>query len=252
MKCFSNNPAKNPKKQGFTLVELLVVVTIIFLLLAILTPSLSKAKAIAHRLKCAHNLRQIYLAMSLYTGGNDDTYPCAKDPVSTSPFYWLWMGRGWRAFVSPYLGGNIDPNNPSVLLCPRDRTDKQIYEYTSYAYSMAFYHSSSQIDDMNYPSNTYSNPQPSLPQKITNVAKPSGKILIGEWYSNHEPIQNAKDPGWWGWQGSRNYLFADGAVHYLKADEIRPANDGYPDINLTTHGIKGIDWPADTKQEKTQ
>jgi len=252
MRYFPKNSVKNHKKQGFTLIELLVVVAVIFLLIALLIPSLTKAKAIAHRLKCAHNLGQIYIAISLYTGGNDDTYPCAKDPVSTSPFYWLWMGRGWRAFVKPYLGGNIDANNPSVLLCPRDNTDKKTYERTSYAYSMAFYHSSSQIDGMKSSSDTYSNPQPSIPQKITNVGRPTGKILIGEWASNHEPIQNVKDPGWWGWLGVRNYLFADGATRYLKAKEIRPANDGYPDINLTINGIKGIDWPTDRKPEETE
>ena len=194
----------------------------------------------AKRVKCAHNLKQINLAVNLYLNGNDDTYPCTDDPVSTEPFYWLWMGRGWRSFVEPYLGGSIDANNPSVLFCPQDRSDD--FESTSYSYSMSFYHSPEQIDSMNDKSETWSNARKSIPQRSFNVAHPSGKILIGEWLSNHLRI-DGEDGGWWCWQGRRNYLFADGQVNYLNAERIRPARDGFPDANLTVQGINGMDWP---------
>ena len=239
----ARNIAQMPKpaRPGFTLIELLVVIAIIALLLSILSPSLIKAKDLARRLKCASNLRQIYLAVGLYLDAYDNTYPCARDPVSTTPFYWLWMGRGWRSFVEPYLGGPIDVNNPSVLLCPADRTEKHKYESTSYAYSMAFYHSPAQIETLNKREDTYTNPLPPIRQKSLDVANPSGKILLGEWYSNHEPIDDEK--GWWSWDGTRNYLFADGQVRLLKADRIRPARNGMPDANLTFKGIKGTDYP---------
>jgi len=198
-----------------------------------------RAKSIAMRAKCAHNLKQIYVAVNLYLNVNNNTYPCADDPVSTEPFYWLWMGRGWRSFVQPYLGDNIDVNNPSVLLCPQDRTDPAKYESTSYSYSMTFYHSPEQIDNMSSVEDTYTNPQPSIPQKSLNVANASSKILIGEWFSNHHPID--EDKGWWTWQGSRNYLFVDGQVRFLEASKIRSAHDNLPDANLTIHGVKGLD-----------
>lgn len=236
--------------RGFSLLELLVVIAIIALLLSILTPSLGKAKSAAMRLRCAHNLKQINLAVILYLNANKDTYPCAQDPVSGDPSnpYWLWMGRGWRSFVEPYLGGGIDANNPSVLFCPQDRVSKDKFESTSYAYSMAFYHSPDQIDSITSIRDTYDIPgqpsvaRPSVPQRSPNVARPSRKILIGEWLSNHLRV-NGNDPGWWGWQGCRNYLFADGQVLFLEATQIREANDGNPNPNLTEHGIKGIDWP---------
>ena len=224
--------------------ELLVVIAIVSLLLSILVPSLGKTRSMAKRTACASNLKQIDLAVRLYLNGMDDTYPCAQDPVSWHPFYCLWMGRGWRSFVEPYLGGNIDVNNPSVLFCSEDRTEPEKYESTSYAYSMAFYHSPQQIDDMNDVSDTWSSfyPEvPSIPQRSFDVARPSGKIIIGEWNSNHLRIDD--DKGWWCNKGSRNYLFVDGQVRYIAAEEIRPANDDWPDINLTINGIKGIDWP---------
>ncbi len=223
---------------AFSLIELLVVIAVISLLLSILVPSLRRAKAAASRVGCAHNLKQIALAMDMYVMGNDNVYPCAEDPVPGKP-YWLWMGRGWRSFVRPYLTATIDANNPSVLLCPLDRTDPRTYESTSYAYSMAFYHSPEQIDAMSDPNDTYSNPQPSVRQRTGAVAFASAKILIGEWFSNHRPVEEEK--GWWNWQGARNFLFADGQVDYLEATQIRPANDGLPDANLTVHGIKGRD-----------
>ena len=228
-------------RLGFTLVELLVVIAIIALLLSVLMPSMRKVKAVAARVGCAHQLKQIYLAVDMYLSSNDNIYPCAQDPISTEPPYWLWMGRGWRSFVEPYLGGPIDVNNPSVLFCPNDRVAKEKYESTSYSYSMAFYHSPDQIEDMNSPADTYSNPRASIAQRSTDVSKPSGKILLGEWLSNHSPIE--EDKGWWCWQGARNYLFADGRTSFLKAIEIRPARDEFPDANLTVRGIKGQDWP---------
>ena len=244
------NRANNHKSKkfltGFTLIELLIVIGIIALLLAILLPSFGKAKSMAMRLKCAHNLKQINVAVSLYLGDNEDTYPCVDDPISTDPFYCLWMGRGWRSFVEPYFGGNIDANNPSVLFCPQDKSED--YESTSYSYSMAFYHSSEQIDAMNYTEKhdeQFGSLVPSMQQRYFNVAKPSGKILIGEWDSNHIRIdEDARwwHRGWWSWEGSRNYLFADGQVQYIPAEKIRPAQDGCPNPNVTVGGIKGSDY----------
>ncbi|MBN2269988.1 MAG: prepilin-type N-terminal cleavage/methylation domain-containing protein [Sedimentisphaerales bacterium] len=237
----SKFPPGNRSRPGFTLVELLVVIAIIALLLSILSPSLMKAKALARRLKCTSNLKQIHLAVCLYLDANDDTYPAAQDPLSKSPFICLWMGRGWRSFVEPYLNSSINASSPSVLLCPGDRTDKNKYEATSYAYSMSFYHSPDDIDTVKKLAETFATPLDAKPQKSFSVADPSGKILIGEWASHHDPIE--KDDGWLAWEGTRNYLFADGNVHFLKADQIRPACDGWPDANLTFKGIKGTDYP---------
>jgi prepilin-type processing-associated H-X9-DG protein len=182
----------------------------------------------------------LLLSLLLPLYANDNTFPCAEDPLPEG--YWLWMGRGWRSFVEPYLGGNIDVNNPSVLFCPQDRIAEEKYESTSYSYSMAFYHSPEQIDAMSSYEDTYKNPQFSVRQRSIDVANPSGKILIGEWLSNHSPIDD--DKGWWCWEGSRNFLFVDGQVRMLQAGQIRPARDGLPDANLTIHGIKGLDWPT--------
>jgi prepilin-type N-terminal cleavage/methylation domain-containing protein/prepilin-type processing-associated H-X9-DG protein len=57
----------NGKKRAFTLVELLVVISIIALLLAMLMPALGRARDMARKTRCGHNLRQIGLAVQLYS-----------------------------------------------------------------------------------------------------------------------------------------------------------------------------------------
>ena len=63
------------KKHGFTLIELLVVVAIIALLIAILLPTLARARESARRAICSSNLRQIVLGMISYAPGNRDVFP---------------------------------------------------------------------------------------------------------------------------------------------------------------------------------
>jgi len=60
------------KVKGFTLIELLVVIAIIAVLMAILMPSLNRAREQGKRAGCLNNLKQLGLAWIAYAGDNDD------------------------------------------------------------------------------------------------------------------------------------------------------------------------------------
>jgi prepilin-type N-terminal cleavage/methylation domain-containing protein/prepilin-type processing-associated H-X9-DG protein len=70
----TRNP-KRPCTTGFTLIELLVVVAIIALLVSILLPSLSWARARARELICLTHLRALGDAARVYAGDNNDYIP---------------------------------------------------------------------------------------------------------------------------------------------------------------------------------
>lgn len=88
------------KARCFTLVELLLVISIISLLLGIVIPSLSHAKQAAKRTLCLNNLHQIGTATAGYFGQHADAlrHGHASDAGWSAPA--VWKCRGPAAIVS--------------------------------------------------------------------------------------------------------------------------------------------------------
>lgn len=110
------------RATGFTLVELLVVIGIIALLIAILMPSLSKARKQAQTVQCMSNMRQLMTASVQYCSDNKGHLPFTG--FYDGPFpTWLYanvqtMGGDPKAVklgqLWPYL------NAMGVYHCPSD------------------------------------------------------------------------------------------------------------------------------------
>ena len=95
---------------GFSLIELLVVISIISLLVGILIPALSRARESAKRTVCSSNLRQIGLATRLYV--NEYGY---------YPRTWQDSESRWMDLVKPYISKKSE-----VYSCPSDQLQKAV------------------------------------------------------------------------------------------------------------------------------
>ena len=88
---------KTPKtNQGFTLVELLVVVAIVAILTTLLWPSFSCAKDQAKHIQCFGHLRQLGIAAQLYWDDNNQrAFPYLSKRLTDGQVYWFgWLQSG--------------------------------------------------------------------------------------------------------------------------------------------------------------
>ena len=202
--------------RGFTLIEILVVISIIGLLIGLSVPALSSARENARRTKCLSNVRQLRIALQLYADGHDGRVP-PRDYEGGA----VWVDR-----LEPYY------LNRKLLRCPTDRrgTD-QSYLMNGFIDYFVMHSFSGNWDEFfgAYKTGGF----PGL--RLSNIPKPAETITIGEkradsdddsymdiWppqygsdhltevaHGKHRASGNERS-------GGSNYAFADGSARFLK------------------------------------
>ena len=132
---------KPQKKSAFTLIELLVVIAIIAILAAMLLPALAAAKERAKRIQCVNSQKQIGIAITMFSGDNNNVYPKLKWSPTGSVWYPYEMARytapnsggldvGWEGLGELYASGLLP--SPGIFYCgsnPKDPANPYTLEH---------------------------------------------------------------------------------------------------------------------------
>ena len=117
---------KRQRIEGFTLIELFVVIAIIAILVAMLLPALAKAKEAGKRANCLSNLHQMGIALLMYGEDAGGYVPRGNEPL-------------WWQVMTPYLGGRRtnDYTKVRIYTCPSYPDKKQLICYVVNAWQFS-------------------------------------------------------------------------------------------------------------------
>ena len=239
------------KIKAFTLVELLVVISIIALLMGVLVPALGKARELAKRIVCANHLRTMGTGDAMYSQVSEDWHvpifynDTALDIDPRTP---MWFQNRLFVRIVNLKGRSNEENRdgfegsmtlPKDFKCPSDRRTLDngglhleagtIIQGVSYAMNMTNIR----------PIGGWSLADIAYSLKTFQVVRPAEKIFFmdGQWfavYSTGAEYKRVWDVhgdkmGAWEWDAASyrhdegaNIAFYDGHVEYWKKERICP------------------------------
>lgn len=110
---------KDSNKQAFTIIELLVVISIISILMAVLLPALSSSKAQTRQIVCGSNIKQLVLANASYANDNDDHFvPAALNRISENLHRWYGLRSSDKEYFNTKRGPLSGYLSGVFLNCP--------------------------------------------------------------------------------------------------------------------------------------
>jgi prepilin-type N-terminal cleavage/methylation domain-containing protein len=181
------------RNRAFSLVELLVVILVIAVLIGILLPTLSKARASSNRVACRAHLADIGRLFQMYLNDSKNKLPCIQTMPSVQPPPPPVLGKPATSVFEPYTKGGR-----GGWRCPADRITQVTHgapegfetyferEGLSYLYNpfLSVEYAGKQINDT----------------KLYKDGKQNQLRIFNDFEPFHGPANT---------NGSCNYLFAD-------------------------------------------
>lgn len=217
---------KRPGKQGFTLIEMLVVIAIIALLASLIVPAVSNALTRAQQVKCMSNMRQIGQALMMYTLENNGALPPTRHSAQAD--------QAWITLLSPYLG-NMD----EIRISPADPRGRERLERGGTSYI---------VNDLIFDPRTdpFGQVLEGTIGNLSRIDSPSNTMLafvVSDNRGTGATNDHTHAGQWTAWprfladveadrfrrggrhptrlRGSSNYLYADGGVANLQASVLK-------------------------------
>jgi prepilin-type N-terminal cleavage/methylation domain-containing protein/prepilin-type processing-associated H-X9-DG protein len=245
--------------KGFTLIELLVVIAIIAVLMAILMPSLNRAREQGKRSTCLSNLKQLTLAWIMYADENNDNLINGDTgEYSIHQNETPWVLADWRSNMTDeakkdaILNGALWPyvKNMSLYKCP---TVGKIVRSSAHENIFRTYSVSDSMNCKDWPSMGAE-----MIKKRMNIPNPAYRIVflddggtitsaLGGW------TVYVKEERWWDPPPVRHgdgstFSFADGHSEYKKWNDPRTIEFGkrVPPTAFSENqpGNEDIQWAA--------
>ncbi len=185
------------KQRFFSLIELLITVSVLVILISLLMPALQKAQQKARQIQCVGNFKQLALGFLSYCGEHDDFTPMQEDNIYDGT---------WRTRLAEIIIRKTNYIDSKVMLCP---------EYAAACMKCGY-------TDWETPANSwrktvfYTGNLNFYGQKITMIRRPSrtGIIMDGSFYAGKHSSRNLAY-NQVGWRHSRNatvFSYLDGHV----------------------------------------
>jgi prepilin-type N-terminal cleavage/methylation domain-containing protein len=244
------------RRRAFTLVELLVVVGIIAILVAILLPSLMRARESARRVVCGTQLRQFAIALRMYAQDNRGWLPvaCAYNGVYNDSQEYTFTASPVTATSITYTGNLVD-------LFPKYLTDKRIFlcpsfmkdalDTNTYSFWFGWAERGGPLNPANYKRSNYlytpwRNIASSLIFNTGNPIWGQGSIRLGQTWDSGPVHFTANHTVWMSdcVADSRLIAGADGCINgtFFASDHYNGRNLG----GNALHGDSSVEWVSMT------